>query len=86
MEERVEKQSEQSLLRKKKKRKQKKNNINNNNSKSLARVYMGKRVDPFARAKSARANSDWLNECSRMLSLIRLDRVDPAGGAKVLPG
>lgn len=87
MEERVEKQSEQSLLRKKKKRKQKKNNINNNNNnKSLARVYMGKRVDPFARAKSARASSDWLNECSRMLSLIRLDRVDPAGGAKVLPG
>ena len=44
---------------------------------------MGKRVDPFARAKSARASSDWLNECSRMLSLTRLDRVDPAGGAKV---
>ena len=44
---------------------------------------MGKRVDRFARAKSARANSDWLNECSRMLSLTRLDRVDPAGGAKV---
>ena len=86
MEERVEKQSEQSLLRKKKKKKQKKNNINNNNNKSLARVYMGKRVDPFARAKSARASSDWLNECSRMLSLIRLDRVDPPGGAKVLPG
>ena len=85
MEERVEKQSEQSLLRKKKnKRKQKKNNINNNNNnKSSARVYMGKRVDPFARAKSARASSDWLNECSRMLSLTRIDRVDPAGGAKV---
>ena len=84
MEERVEKQSEQSLLRKKKKRKEKKNNINNNNNKSLARVYMWKRVDPFvARAKSARASSDWLNECSRMLSLTRLDRVDPAGGAKV---
>ena len=82
MEERVEKQSEQSLLRKKKERKQKKNNINNNN-KSLARVYMGKRVDPFARAKSARASSDWLNECLRMLSLTRLDRVDPAGGAEV---
>lgn len=47
---------------------------------------MGKRVDPFARAKSARASSDWLNECSRMLSLTRLDRVDPAGGAKLLPG
>lgn len=44
---------------------------------------MGKRVDPFARAKSARASSDWLNECSRMLSLTRLDRVDPSGGAKV---
>ena len=83
MEERVEKQSEQSLLRKKKERKQKKNNINNNNNKSLARVYMGKRVDPFARAKSARASSDWLNECSRMLSSARLDRVDPAGKAQV---
>ena len=44
---------------------------------------MGKRVDPFARAKSARGSSDWLKECSRMLSLTRLDRVDPAGGAKV---
>ena len=81
MEERVEKQSEQSLLRKKKKRKQKTNNINNKSL--IARVYMGKRVDPFARAKSAHASSDWLNECSRMLSLTRLDRVDPAGGAKV---
>lgn len=80
MEERVEKQSEQSLVRKKKnKRKQKKNNINNNNNnKSLARVYMGKRVDPFTRAKSARTSSDRLNECSRMLSSARLDRVDPA--------
>ena len=82
MEERVEKQSEQSLLRKKQnKRKQKKNNINNNNNKSLARVYMGKRVDPFTRAKSARTSSDRLNECSRMLSSARLDRVDPAGKA-----
>lgn len=44
---------------------------------------MGKRVEPFAGAKSARASSDWLKECSRMLSLARPDRVDAAGGAKV---
>ena len=54
-----------------------------NQKKTLASVYMGKRVDPFARAKGARASSDWLNECSRILLLARLDRVDPAGEAKV---
>lgn len=83
MEERVEKQSEQSLLRKKKENKRKTilTTTTTNLKETLVSVSMGKRVDPFTRAKSARASSDWLNECSRMLSSARLDRVDPAGKA-----
>jgi len=71
------------LLRKNKEKKRKTTLTTTNLKKTFASVYMGKRVDPFDRAKSARASSDWLNECSRMLSLARLDQVDPAGGAKV---
>ena len=88
MEERVEKQSEQSLLRKKKRKEKKRKTTltttTTNLKETLASVSMGKRVDPFTRAKSARASSDWLNECSRMLSSARLERVDPAGKAYVI--
>ena len=83
MEERVEKQSEQSLLRKNKNKRKTTTTTTTNQKKTLASVYMGKRVDPFARVKSARASSDWLNERSCILLLARLDRVGPAGGAKV---
>ena len=87
MEERVEKQSEQSLLRKNKNKRKTTTTTTTttttNQKKTLASVYMGKRVDPFARVKSARASSDWLNERSCILLLARLDRVGPTGGAKV---
>ena len=69
MEERVEKQSEQSLLRKKKKKtKEKRNNINNNNNKpegNLSERFYGKKSWPLYPSQK-RSCKFWL--AKRMLA------------------